>query len=80
MNNVSNILHATFEFKPDFEYVWEVLAEHGKIRLDVLSDEFDREYVAEQLHAAAADEGLLGLKINRDKANDCRLYVYLVRR
>lgn len=80
MINASNIPHVQVEFMLDLDYAWDALAEHGKVRLDVLAHGFDREYVAETLHADAEDEGLLGLKINRDKANDRRLYVYLVSR
>ena len=80
MTNVSSIPHVQVEFMSDLDYVWDALGEHGKVRVDVLAHGFDREFVAEALHADAADEGLRGLKINRDKGNYHRLYVYLVRR
>lgn len=78
MINVSNIPHVQVEFMSDLDYVWDALGEHGKVRVDVLAHGFDREYVAEVLHADAEDEGLCGLKINRDRGSYHRLYVYLV--
>lgn len=80
MTNVSNIPHVPVAYMSDLDYVWGALGEHGKVRIDVLAHGFNREFLAETLHVDAEAEGLLGLKINRDKGNYHRLYVYLVSR
>lgn len=85
MINVSNIPYVTFKRMSDTDLVWDALAEHGKVRVDVnadinTEDYFDREFVATWLHYEAKDEDIIGLKINRDKRHSDRIYVYLVRR
>lgn len=84
MINVSNIPYVTVKCTPYIDLVWDALAEHGKARVDVISDiytkdYFDREFVATWLHFDSENEGILGLKINRDKNHSNRIYVYLVR-
>lgn len=78
MINVSNIPHVPVAYMSDLDYVWDALGEHGKVRIDIEPPGFDREFLADVLHSNAKAEGLLGLKVNRDKAHNRRLYVYLV--